>query len=161
MANVFNIAKYIYDKGYATDNIKLNKLMYISFGFYGATNKEYLFEEVIEAWEYGPVIPDVYYAYKNNEIHMRPLVAIPEKMRIIIDQVLSVYGNKAPFLLVELTLQENTPWSNVFEKGKKHIEIPKIDIIDYYTSFLNRVERVQKTLNTESFKRIMVELAAT
>jgi len=36
------------------------------------------------------------------------------------------------WLLVELTNKENTPWSEVYDPGKKGIEIDKQVIIDYY-----------------------------
>ena len=59
-----NVANYLYSKGF-TDKIKIQKLLYISFGFYSYFQKENLFDDKIEAWQYGPVIPNVYHNFKN------------------------------------------------------------------------------------------------
>jgi len=156
--SVLNFAQYIYNKGFV-DNIKLNKLLYISFGFYGAGTKEYLFDDVIEAWDYGPVVPAVYYAYKNGFFSSTNQVQLNEQSQKTIDRVLSLYGEKAPFLLVELTHQFNTPWSNVYVAGQKNTEIPKSDIIDYYSRFLSTVNKVTKSINTPAFQKVLSELS--
>jgi len=58
-------ASYIFGQGYQ-NNIKINKLLYISFGFFGAKTKQHLFNDVIEAWQFGHVIPNVYYAFNEK-----------------------------------------------------------------------------------------------
>jgi len=40
-------------------------LLYISQGLYLASNGEELFEDRIEAWKFGPVVPLIYKLYKN------------------------------------------------------------------------------------------------
>jgi len=159
------IAQYIYNKGY-TDNIQLNKLLYISFGFYGAKHKEYLFDDVIQAWRYGPVVPVVYSAYKTDYFLLGKQasdipVELPEKEKEVLKNVLDLYGEKAPFLLVKLTHQENTPWSNAYVEGAREIEIQKEDIIGYYTDFLGKAEKIVDAIATESFKKVMRNLATT
>jgi len=160
MNTALQIAQYIYNKGYA-DNLQINKLLYISFGFYGAKHKKYLFDDPIEAWKYGPVIPIVYTTYKNGILDVANPVTINIQQEQTIDHVLNIYGKKAPFLLVELTHQKNTPWSNAYIKGQRNIEINKDDIISYYTNFLNKTDQIVKRFDNETFKKVMENLAKT
>jgi len=160
MNQALQIAQYIYNKGY-TDNLKINKLLYISFGFYGAEHKKYLFNDFIEAWKYGPVIPNVYTAWHKGILNFSNPITITKEQQKVVDQVLSLYGKKAPFLLVELTHQKNTPWSNAYIKGQKNTEIPKDDIIKYYTDFLTKTQRIVKQFDNENFKKVMENLAKT
>lgn len=68
MYNCFDIAKYFIElakeEGMGLDPMKLLKLTYISDGWHlGITGKP-LFENEIQAWKYGAVIPDLYYAIR-------------------------------------------------------------------------------------------------
>jgi uncharacterized phage-associated protein len=45
-------------------HLKLQKLLYYAQGFSLACNNESLFNEPIEAWEHGPVCPELYQEYK-------------------------------------------------------------------------------------------------
>ena len=54
-------------------NMKLQKMLYYQQGFHLAYFGTPLFDEEIEAWMYGPVVPSVYDEYKNygkNGIHL-------------------------------------------------------------------------------------------
>lgn len=124
-------ANYIKSKG-ITDKIKLQKLLYISFGFYATFEKgNYLFQDTIEAWKYGPVVPSVY----NNPSYPNKTPLKDDKAKKHIDRVLRFYGDKNPFSLVDLTHKKGTPWHNNYEEGK-HNEIPKQEIIEYYQTIL-------------------------
>ena len=46
-------------------NMKLNKLLYFAQGYYLKKYGRPLFDNAIEAWEHGPVVPEVYSAYKS------------------------------------------------------------------------------------------------
>lgn len=58
--------------GLSIDPLKLQKLLYFANGYYMAENDgQPLINEYFEAWDYGPVIPTVYYEfreYKNGPI---------------------------------------------------------------------------------------------
>jgi uncharacterized phage-associated protein len=45
--------------------LKLNKLVYIAQGWYLAIKSMPLFNEKIEAWQHGPVIPSLYHEFKH------------------------------------------------------------------------------------------------
>lgn len=46
-------------------NLKLQKLLYYAQGWSFVELKKELFEDEIEAWQYGPVVPGVYNTYKS------------------------------------------------------------------------------------------------
>ncbi|MGT8840350.1 Panacea domain-containing protein, partial [Vibrio cholerae] len=46
-------------------NMQIQKLVYIAHGLHLAIQKEALLEEPVRAWKHGPVIPEVYRAYKQ------------------------------------------------------------------------------------------------
>jgi Uncharacterized phage-associated protein len=53
------------DVGDIISNLKLQKLLYYVQGFALAMYDKPLFDEDIEAWMYGPVVPCVYQEYKE------------------------------------------------------------------------------------------------
>ena len=79
MINIFDLSDYLLylgkekskvDGEEATSDItplKLQKLLYYcqaySLGLYG----EILFSNIIEAWEHGPVVPEIYNKYKSHK----------------------------------------------------------------------------------------------
>ena len=44
--------------------LKLQKLIYFAHGWHLAIRDQPLIDELVEAWEYGPVIPNVYHEFK-------------------------------------------------------------------------------------------------
>lgn len=62
------IANYMLDRGeedgVPTTHLKLQKLVYIAYGWTLTTLDACLFEERIEAWRYGPVVPDLWHEFK-------------------------------------------------------------------------------------------------
>lgn len=59
------IIEYSNEKGYPINNLKLQKLLYFVNVSNLVTNQEPLFEEKMEKWKYGPVIPSVYHEFKK------------------------------------------------------------------------------------------------
>lgn len=52
--------------GYAVDPMQLQKLLYFANGYYLAENDgQALINEFFEAWDYGPVVPTVYYEFRE------------------------------------------------------------------------------------------------
>ena len=47
-------------------NLKLQKLVYYAQGLYMAVYGKPLFSDKIEAWTYGPVVPELYHHYKEH-----------------------------------------------------------------------------------------------
>src|ERR1041385_1190632 len=49
----------------AIEPLKMQKLVYFAHGWYLAFTGKPLLNEFVEAWQYGPVIPDLYHAFKH------------------------------------------------------------------------------------------------
>lgn len=114
--------------GELVSNLKLQKLLYYVQGFHLAAFGEPLFEEEIEAWMYGPVVPSVYdhyqeYGNKGIEPEREVLALSPEE-EALFAEVLRVYGDYSAIGLMNLTHNES-PWKstpegrgNVIDKEK-------------------------------------------
>jgi len=153
------IALYIYQQGFI-DLERLSKLTYVCFGFYGAKYQKYLFDDVIEAKENGPIIPSVeFIVYKSDFFLEKKRIILSKEEQEIITKVLYIYGQKIPFMLDEETTSKHTPWGTLAQNQLLNIEINKQKIIDYYTMRLNKIDYIVKSMNTEAFKKVMFNLA--
>lgn len=102
------------DNGELFSNMKLQKLLYYVQGFHLAVFETPLFDEEIEAWMYGPVVPSVYYHYqqyqnKGIEPSEEEILALPQKEEALFNEVLRIYGNYSAIGLMNFTHAEY-PW---------------------------------------------------
>ena len=71
MYHVLDVCRYIINysnqQGYGVSNLKLQKLLYfVQAAFLSMTKKhEPCFFEQIQAWDFGPVVPEAYHEYKQ------------------------------------------------------------------------------------------------
>ncbi|MGL5717092.1 MAG: Panacea domain-containing protein [Paraclostridium sp.] len=117
-------------------NLRLQKVLYYIQGVYLSNNHEPLFDNEIQAWDYGPVIPDVYYTY-NGFIGNSITGVIPQQVDLlqddeiqIIQQVVNEKINGSVWDLVRQT-HEESPWLNNFRRGYNN-EIPIADMEDWF-----------------------------
>lgn len=96
-------------------NMKLQKMLYYQQGFHLAYFSTPLFDEEIEAWMYGPVVPEMYERYKSYGHHgIEPDRSMifsfdqPEELALF-NEVCSVYGAYSTIGLMNMTHNE-TPW---------------------------------------------------
>lgn len=120
------------DNGELFSNMKLQKLLYYVQGFHLAAFSEPLFDEEIEAWMYGPVVPSVYYHYqqyqnKGIEPSNEEILTLPNNEENLFNEVLRIYGNYSAIGLMNFTHSES-PWAstptgkgNVISKEKLQI----------------------------------------
>ncbi len=99
--------------GELMSNMKLQKMLYYQQGFHLAYFNEPLFEEDIEAWMYGPVVPCVYERFKKSGSKgLEPFaeeIALNNIEEVLFDEVYSVYGAFSARGLMNMTHQES-PW---------------------------------------------------
>lgn len=60
------IIEYCNEKGYKTNNLKLQKILYFLQARSLVEENRTLFNENIRKWRYGPTVPSVYREYKSN-----------------------------------------------------------------------------------------------
>lgn len=136
------VANYmVYIMGDAFDdltNMKMNKLLYFAQGHYLKKYGETLFNDRIEAWEHGPVVPAVYNAYKG--FGDRPITGYDERMlsevtpevEEVLYGIARKYGKYTASALRNMTHVVGSPWDQVYEPNKAHVEIPLPVIKEYF-----------------------------
>jgi len=105
------------EAGDLISNMKLQKLVYYAQGVSLALHNRPLFPEAIEAWTYGPVVPELFYAYKK---YGNGAIPPPRDMdfsiydpqtRELLDEVYAVFGQFSAWMLSHKT-HEEPPWKN-------------------------------------------------
>ena len=141
MTDAKNIAKYIISvfqtiptneiEGDLT-NLKLQKLLYyVQVDFLKQFNKV-AFSNTIEAWKYGPVVPDVYRYYSD---YGRNVITIKEpvfsldtpQLKMVTDNVIEKKGQYTGIALMRMTHNEH-PWKKAKEQSDKVITEEMIKI---------------------------------
>lgn len=121
-------------------NLKLNKLLYYAQGAYLARTGRPLFNEQIEAWAYGPVVPSIYRKYKVCGKNPIPFVEedsvktrdfTEEELDALLDAARE-FGRYTGNALVGMTHEPGTPWSAVYDGSRA--AIPEDLIYDYFTA---------------------------
>lgn len=126
--------------------MQLLKLVYISHGWMLGFFNRPLINENIEAWKYGPVIPDLYQAVKNygrdfvdREIPNSFPEQLTDEEKSVINFVYRKYGNLDGIRLSMITHQKDTPWSDVFSHEGWGDVIPNDVIRGHYSGLRNKV----------------------
>ncbi|MCZ8437212.1 Panacea domain-containing protein [Achromobacter xylosoxidans] len=152
MYDVLNVADAILKiakaQGKTLTPMQLMKLVYIAHGWSLGIRDQDLFGNRIEAWQYGPVIPDLYHATKQFGRNGIPLdmIGSPDDMPVsaadqaFLEDVFRKYGHLDGIQLSYLTHQSGTPWDQVYQPGRQRIEIPDHLIQSHYID-LNRARR--------------------
>lgn len=147
MLTCYDIADYFLslcddDNGDLISNLKIQKLVYYAQGFSLAINNKPIFEEKIQAWPHGPVVPDLYNKYKeygNNALPVDNLdidfSKYSQEEIELLDEVYDMYGQFSAWKLRNMTHEEK-PWISTFEKGKSNIISHEV-LKDY---FLTQIE---------------------
>lgn len=119
--NVLDIANkllFLADDGNGElmSNMKLQKMLYYQQGYHLALFDEPLFEEDLEAWMYGPVVPSVYEHYKiNGSKGIQPeksVIKLTNKEEALFNEVYRIYGVYSATGLMNLSHSEK-PWNSV------------------------------------------------
>jgi uncharacterized phage-associated protein len=140
MATASEVAKYVI-KSLPVDNLKLQKLLYYSQAVYLVLHeKQPLFSEEIEAWDYGPVVPPVYHEYKPHGFDVIPPAEEEstlnfEEMRAV-DMALSCFGVLSGTSLINQTHYED-PWKNAYKPGRPSRIITVDAIYDFFKECLD------------------------
>jgi len=118
-------------------NLKLQKMLYYCQAYTLAMTGKVLFKEDIQAWDYGPVVREVYENYRKYSDSNIPVCDISDSCGLeneteeaIIRLVKAAKGSYSAFALKDMTHSE-LPWKSVYEKGKNNI-IPVDTIKSYF-----------------------------
>jgi len=141
MATAYDVAQYILTKIGPIPAMKLEKLVYYSQAWSLVWDEKPLFENRIEAWANGPVVPELYDSHRGqftlSKLSQGDPDALTPTERDTVDHVLKFYGDKPSQWLSDLTHQEN-PWRDartgipLSEHGGN--EISHAALAEYYGS---------------------------
>lgn len=123
--------------GDAMTNLRLQKMLYFAQGWSLTRLGKPLFEEPIEAWQYGPVVPACYGWYSGFGRNfltsdMPPREAFTtEEYELLLDTwaELSKYSTSQ---LVTMTHEKGTPWDRVWNHSGSR-EIPTEEISAFFS----------------------------
>lgn len=159
MVAVLNVARYIInysnEKGCSISNLKLQKLLYFVQAYYLSFTESHnpCFEEEIEAWDFGPVVPSVYHEFKSfggsdippvtnyysidsedgiwsvKKVHFNE-DCIDECDKELISSVVDKFAPYSASELVSLT-HSQAPWRNAYQPESNNV-ITKDAIREYF-----------------------------
>lgn len=138
------IANEFLERGGKMLPLKIQKLVYMAMGWSLAIHGESIVSNRVEAWDNGPVFPDLYSCIRNTlkfseegllvSVHdgsVRRARLDPDQEKLI-DAVWERYGTMTAEELSDATHQPGTPWTETYlEKGKKS-RILESDIKDHF-----------------------------
>lgn len=140
MANVINVAKCILEQlGFMT-TMKLQKIVCYSQVGYLIKYKTALFDESIQAWSNGPVVPKLFYIHAGKFMIGSSDIEgdteeLTEPQKSVIIDVANLYKDCSGEQLRELTHSES-PWVNArigFNPGERCSKVITVDaLLDYY-----------------------------
>lgn len=133
-------------------NLRVLKFLYFAQAWHLAQTGKPLFSEEIEAWDFGPVVPCVYHAYKVFK--KEPIVLPqefeysqikPETQSFLMD-VFRMYSKYTTAALVNITHRTTEPWYTVYNSSRATIEkeqlkecYQKKSPLQSFDSILNRM----------------------
>ncbi|MCF7979670.1 MAG: DUF4065 domain-containing protein [Chromatiaceae bacterium] len=142
MASVFDVSEHILSQTGPISAMKLQKLVYYAQAWSLVWDERPLFDEKIEAWANGPVVPALYQRHRGSFL-LEPRsiggdpAALDERARETIAAVLDFYGDKSPQWLSDLTHLE-LPWraarDGIPDGERGSHEIKQDELAEYYGS---------------------------
>jgi len=138
-----DILKLAKQQGRSLTPMQVMKLTYIAYGWFLAMNGDRLFDDRIEAWKYGPVIPNLYHATKHfgrnpiptNLVSDAPISRID--LSVFLESIVQNYSAYDGIALSNLTHRPGTPWQRVFKPNEMGIQIPDEFIREHYQQALD------------------------
>ncbi|MBQ2260602.1 MAG: SocA family protein [Loktanella sp.] len=125
--------------GLSTTQIELQKLLYFCYEAFLIQRRQRLTLGYFEAWQYGPVHPDVYRAFKafrgtpiteyakstdpfTRETKALPRLEDPDIRRHVVETVTKLSGLTS-FELVNLSHAPDGPWHSVVKSAKESVAL--------------------------------------
>lgn len=158
--DVLDVSRYIISYSnkmdYGISNLKLQKVLYFCQAYFLIQTGHPCFNEKIEAWDFGPVVPVAYKEFKKfagmdiptmyshivfngNEFFSGiervdfKEICISNDDRTLIDKVVDKFSEYSSTDMVKLT-QHQTPWIDAINSYQSN-EITNKSIFEYFKSF--------------------------
>ena len=144
IANWFLVAGWK-ERKYGCDQLKLNKLVYYAHAWHLGNDAGPLFSETVEAWPHGPIVPELYHAFKDaGRLPIKSLGSgsvYSGELEGYLKDIWEHYKEHSGISLSNSTHAQGEPWSVVAQK-KAVNDTPIIpnDIIEKV--FRKKVEKI-------------------
>jgi uncharacterized phage-associated protein len=143
MATAFDVAQYILSQYGRMSAMKLQKLVFYSQAWSLVWDDHAIFNNSIEAWAHGPIVPDLYDVHRG-QFEVNPMTfaaqangALSDNQKDTIDTVLRAYGDKSMQWLSDQTHAE-APWQlarvGLAEGERGQSVISLASMAEYYSS---------------------------
>jgi uncharacterized phage-associated protein len=131
------------ESGDLITHLKVQKLLYYAEAWTQTLADTELFDEQLQAWAHGPVVPEIFHEFKSHGWQPLPVPSderfpeISKEATEILEQVFEVYGD-IPAKTLENMTHEDEPW--IRARGDKSQEercdkiIPKEEVRQYFKS---------------------------
>ena len=126
MLSIRNGVKYILGrKETGVSTMKLHKLCYFIQGWYLAINREPMFPEEFEAWDYGPVSSELEEIFRgrsyiscDDEGFTTVADNLTSYQKYFVDKILEIYGQYAALQLADM-VRNHRAWAEAYKSGRK------------------------------------------
>ena len=115
-------------RDWTISNLALQKILYIAHMFHLGRTGAPLISEQFEAWDYGPVVPEVYRRVRGfgserirNVFHWVPGVPEGSSEMQLIHEAADATKGMTPGRLVSITHSENGAWYKCYKPGYRGI----------------------------------------
>ena len=117
MTSADAVADYLialaHQRGESVNNLKLQKLLYYAQAWHLALRDEPLFPEKFQAWMSGPVIPALYWRFKQFSFHdlpaLNPAPSLGTEVERLLEEIADDYMPIDEYDLSSMTYRE-PPW---------------------------------------------------
>ena len=133
--------------------MKVLKLAYIAHGWMLVLHGRPLIRDSIEAWRWGPLMPELYDRIRQqaepDAVSMDCFEDVRDNLdddeKGMIDGVIEVYGKHNASTLVKMTHQKGSPWWDTYRNGRGESDDIADSIIKaYYSNVLNEAKHGQE-----------------
>ncbi len=135
MYKAMDLAKYIVTKcaedNQSISNLQLQKILYFIQRDFLKIQDAPAFRDDIEAWQFGPVVPNVYYnfcGYGSGLIDVQTDADLSISDAVV-DGIVIDKRSQKPWDLVEETHKPNGAWDQVYENGAGNKKVISIELI--------------------------------
>lgn len=144
----FAAARTIVDQwGGPITNLSLQKLLYLSHMVHSGRGRGLLASNPFQAWDYGPVEPQLYHKLKAYGADPIPVSVLPSEPYpenapewASISEVVTALKGASPRRLVSITHAKKGAWAKSYQPGVLGVEIPEHAIIEEFNARLTQSE---------------------
>jgi uncharacterized phage-associated protein len=158
--SVYDISAAIVERHQPIDKLKLQKIIFYAAGEYAALTGSAMFPEPIEAWDWGPVVYDLWQECRKCEDDLAIVELLNGDSSNLnelaigcVESALGKYGERSGANLIDLTHKERA-WKDAYVPGQWRTPIPLESLIESF-----RAKYEERTISPEVLDHIFARSA--